>query len=110
MSGGRRCQAGGWAEQTIDEDVKKMWRTALRYSAVGIEMGAAVALGYGGGWWLDGKLGTKPYLSFTGLLFGIAAVFMTLVRVARELNRQSEQDEKNEKNEKNEENQDNEKD
>ena len=69
-----------------------MWRSALRYSAVGLEMGVAVAVGYGAGWWLDGKFGTKPTLSFIGLLLGIAAGFFTLVRVARELNRLSDSD------------------
>lgn len=61
-------------------------------------MGAAVAIGYGAGWWLDGKFGTRPTLSFIGLLLGIAASFMTIVRVARELRRQeTEEHEEDEK-------------
>lgn len=72
---------------TIDRDAKKMWRAALRFSAVGLEMGVAVVLGYGAGWWLDRRLGTAPYLTVTCLLLGIAAGFMTIVRVARELQR-----------------------
>jgi ATP synthase protein I len=62
-----------------------MWRAALRFSAVGLELGIAVAIGYAGGWYLDGQFGTKPYLSIVGLLFGVAAGGLTLVRVAREL-------------------------
>lgn len=64
-----------------------MWRNALRFSAVGLEMGVAVAIGYGAGWWLDKTFGTKPYLTMVMLLFGIAAGFMTIVRAAKELNR-----------------------
>ena len=40
-------------ELAIDPDAKKMWRATLRFSAVGLEMGVAVAIGYGLGWWLD---------------------------------------------------------
>ena len=86
------CQEHGFAgglDRTwidIDKDAKNMWRSALRFSAVGLEMGIAVALGYGAGWWLDTKFGTS-YLKIVGLLFGIAASFMTLVRVARDLSR-----------------------
>lgn len=87
---------GGAGRKRIDRDAKKMWRSALRYSAVGLEMGVAVAVGYGAGWWLDGRFGTKPYLAFIGLLFGIAAGFLTLVRVGRELNRLSEEDDESE--------------
>ena len=62
-----------------------MWRAAARFSAVGLELGIAIGVGYGGGWYLDGKFGTKPYLSMVGLLLGIGAGVMTFVRVAREL-------------------------
>ncbi|MEE8409879.1 MAG: AtpZ/AtpI family protein [Myxococcota bacterium] len=60
-----------------------MWRLAGRYSAIGIEMSAAVAMGTLGGWWLDGKLGTRPYLFWFGLVVGIGAVVRTIVRVIK---------------------------
>ncbi len=62
-----------------------MWRAALKYSALGLEMGVAVIIGYGLGWWLDRKFGTKPYLTIVFLLFGIAAGFRGLIRAAREV-------------------------
>jgi ATP synthase protein I len=62
-----------------------MWRAALRYSALGLEMGVAVVIGYGLGWWLDRKLGTRPYLTIVLLLLGIAAGFRGLIRAAREV-------------------------
>jgi ATP synthase protein I len=67
----------------IDKDVRKMWGAALRYSALGLEMGVATALGYGTGWWLDRRFGTKPYLMLVMLLLGIAAGFRSLYRAAK---------------------------
>ncbi len=78
----------------IDQDGKRMWRSALRYSALGLEMGVAAAIGYGIGWWLDSRFGTRPYLMLVMLLLGIAAGFRGLIRAAREAAReQDEQDE-----------------
>jgi ATP synthase protein I len=70
--------------QAIDKDAVKMWRVALRYSALGLEMGAAISIGYAAGWWLDKTFGTKPYLTMVMLLFGIAAAFKAIYRVAKE--------------------------
>ena len=64
---------------------KEMKRIALRFSSVGLEMGACVAIGYGIGWWLDRTFGTKPYLTLVMLLFGIAAAFMAIYRAAKEM-------------------------
>jgi ATP synthase protein I len=89
--------------EKIDPDAKHMWRNALRFSAVGLEMGVAVTIGYGAGWWLDKTFGTKPYLTMVMLLFGIAAGFMTIVRAAKELNkmdRASQKDQKDQKDQK----------
>jgi len=33
----------------------------------------SVAIGYGLGWWLDSKLGTKPWLADIGGILGFAA-------------------------------------
>jgi ATP synthase protein I len=67
-----------------------MWRSALKYSALGLEMGVAVAIGYGLGWWLDRRFGTKPYLMLVMLLLGIAAGFRGLIRAAQEAARESQ--------------------
>ena len=52
-------------------------------STIGIEMGLAVAVGYFGGHWLDGQLGTAPYLTYFGLFVGFAAGFKGLYRIAK---------------------------
>lgn len=69
----------------IDKDAKEMWGAALKYSAIGIEMGAAIFIGYGIGWWLDKKFETKPVFTLVMLLLGIAAGFKALYRVAKEI-------------------------
>ena len=82
--------------RVIDDDVKKMWRNALRYSAVGMEMGIAVGIGYGVGSWLDEKFGTKPYLMMLMLLFGIAAGFKGIIDAARRSVRDAAKEEEEE--------------
>jgi ATP synthase protein I len=51
-------------------------------------MGVAAFLGYGAGWWLDRRFGTKPYLTLVMLLFGIAAGFRSLIRIAKEMSKE----------------------
>lgn len=60
-----------------------MWRQAARFSAVGLEMGIAVAIGYVAGTWLDSKLGTEPYLMVVMLIFGIGAAFNAVYFAAK---------------------------
>jgi F0F1-type ATP synthase assembly protein I len=60
-----------------------MWHQALRASAVGIEIVAALAIGYVVGAWLDGKLGTR-FLTPVFVLLGAGAGVKALARVARE--------------------------
>lgn len=62
---------------------------ALRVSSVGIEMAVATAIGWGIGTWLDGRLGTTPWLMVAFLLLGIAAGFKGLLRTAKEIQRQA---------------------
>lgn len=56
----------------------------LKFSSVGIEMAVATFLGWAAGYWLDGKLGTYPWLMLTCLLLGVAAGFKGVIRAARE--------------------------
>ena len=65
---------------------KKQLRRArvwLDVSIVGIQFPVAIALGYFFGRWLDSQLGTHPWLTGLFSLFGIAAGFRNLVRLAR---------------------------
>lgn len=54
----------------------------LSYAQIGLELAGAVLLGFFGGYWLDRRLGTLPWLTLAGAAAGIAGGFFL---VAREL-------------------------
>ena len=57
---------------------------ALKFINVGLTFGitsaVAIYVGYLGGSWLDGQLGTDPIFMFLGVVLGIAATFRILIR------------------------------
>jgi F0F1-type ATP synthase assembly protein I len=50
------------------------------YAQIGLELAAAVLLGFWAGYWLDKKLGTAPWLMLAGAAGGMAAGFYLVVR------------------------------
>lgn len=64
------------------------------YGTVGLDFAVAVVIGFLGGWWLDNKLGSKPWLSVVGLLLGVAAGFNLLFKAAKRMREEAEQDER----------------
>jgi len=66
----------------------RLW---LDVSVIGIQFPVAIALGYFFGRWLDGHLGTKPWLTLVFSLFGIAAGFLNLFRITAQAARAEEQ-------------------
>jgi len=52
---------------------------------IAIEMVAGLAVGVGGGLFLDAQLGTQPWLLIVGFLLGAGASFANVLRTAREL-------------------------
>lgn len=76
------------AQQASDRAVtQSMWRAASRFSYVGIFFGMAVVIGWLGGSWLERRLGGAPWVSLAGVLFGVAAGFRELYRIARFVSR-----------------------
>ena len=61
-------------------------------STVGLEIGLSIVLGYLGGQWLDGKLGTEPWLKWIGFGLGLAAGARSLYRVVRRAQRMMEEE------------------
>jgi F0F1-type ATP synthase assembly protein I len=57
-------------------------------STVGLSFVFAIVLGFGGGYVLDGWLGTKPWLTFLGFFLGLAAGILNVYRVLQLANRQ----------------------
>jgi F0F1-type ATP synthase assembly protein I len=56
-------------------------RTLGQLSTVGMSFVLALVMGFGGGYWLDAWLGTKPWLSFIGFFVGLAAGVLNVYRV-----------------------------
>ncbi len=54
--------------------------TSLKLSSVGIEFALSVLIGVFAGRWLDGKLGTSPWLMIVLLCVGFAAGLRSLMR------------------------------
>lgn len=52
-------------------------------STVGLSFVFALILGFGGGLWLDGKLGTTPWLTLSGFVVGLAAGVLNVVRIMK---------------------------
>ena len=48
-------------------------RTLGQLSTVGMSFVLAIVMGFGGGYWLDNWLGTRPWLSFLGFFLGLGA-------------------------------------
>ncbi|MFH1116348.1 MAG: AtpZ/AtpI family protein [Pseudomonadota bacterium] len=75
----------------------KRIRTTWRLVGDGLQLGAsivfAIFIGAGFGYWLDGKLGTFPYLSILFFCFGVAAAARNVwVEIRKQL--RTEEDEK----------------
>jgi ATP synthase protein I len=50
-------------------------------STVGFAFVLAIVIGFGGGYLLDGWLGTKPWFSFLGFFLGLAAGILNVYRI-----------------------------
>ena len=59
------------------------WQLIGQLSTIGMSFVFAIVLGFGAGFWLDGVLGTKPWLSFIGFFFGLAAGVLNVYRVMK---------------------------
>jgi ATP synthase protein I len=52
-------------------------------STVGFAFVLAIVIGFGGGYLLDEWLGSRPWLSFLGFFFGLAAGILNVYRIMR---------------------------
>ncbi len=69
------------------DDDKSSWKALGELSTVGITLVLSTVLGMVAGYYLDRWLGTKPWLFLVGLLFGIAAGFVSLFRTVKDSER-----------------------
>lgn len=59
------------------------WERSLQYSTAGIELSLSVVVGYFFGHWLDGTLGTDPYLMISFVIIGTASGMRGLYRTTK---------------------------
>jgi ATP synthase protein I len=67
------------------------WKGVGEVAQIGMTLVVATMLGLGGGYLLDRWLGTRPWLSLVGLVFGIAAGFVNIFRTAKAIERDQNQ-------------------
>lgn len=67
------------------------WAKHLSTASIGIEMGAALVVGMGIGWFLDKTFGTPPWCLAIFTAFGIVAGFRNLIVAARKATSQEDQ-------------------
>ena len=74
----------------IGPESRRQLQLAARFATAGFELAITIVVGYFGGGFLDGWLGTKPDLAYGGLLLGIVAGFRSLFKLARTAQQQAE--------------------
>ena len=71
----------------MQEDRKKLYKRAMRYSAVGLEMGFSVAIGVAIGYGLDRYFHTGPWLTLIFLILGVVAGFRGLFSLMKDIDK-----------------------
>lgn len=67
----------------------KRFYNVLSASSVGLELGLSVVIGVVIGIWLDGRLGTTPWMMLLWLCIGLAAGFRGVLRAVRRADREA---------------------
>lgn len=57
------------------------WQLIGQMSTIGMSFVFALVLGFGAGYWIDGLIGTRPWLTFIGFFLGLAAGVLNVYRV-----------------------------
>ena len=60
--------------------LRDFWSGAATYSGLGFTMAGAVLAMFFLGYWIDGKLNTRPLLAIVGAFVGMAGGFIKLVQ------------------------------
>lgn len=75
----------------LETRTRAVWKGA-RTASVGLEMGVAVAIGAGIGYWLDAKYGWSPKGVLIGTFFGIGAAAKALWAAVKTIQDQAARD------------------
>ncbi|CAN98147.1 MULTISPECIES: AtpZ/AtpI family protein [Sorangium] len=74
--------------------MKQDWKAVGSYGTVGLEVVLCMLVGLFIGRWLDGKLGTDPYLSVLWFFFGLGAAGKAVFRAWKEMQAVAEREER----------------
>jgi ATP synthase protein I len=69
------------------EEEPSPWKGVGQLASIGMTMVLATVIGLVGGYYADRWLGTFPILMLVGLVFGIAAGFVSLFRTVKDAER-----------------------
>jgi ATP synthase protein I len=73
--------------------ITNTWRLAGDALQLGASIVFAIFIGFGIGYWLDGKLGTFPWLTIIFFLLGIAAaVRNVMIEIRKQLRNEKDED------------------
>ncbi|MGK0362203.1 MAG: F0F1-type ATP synthase assembly protein I [Bradymonadia bacterium] len=75
----------------LSDKTRVVWKGA-RTASVGLEMGVAVAIGAGIGYWLDSKYGWSPKGVLIGTLFGVGAATKAVWTAVKTVQNQAARD------------------
>lgn len=90
--------AGRAGRGPLGERIASTKALSSNVGTVGIEFVLSLVVGFFGGHWLDGRLGTGPYLTILGVCFGLAAGGRAIWRAAQHMRRDAEREEREEGN------------
>jgi F0F1-type ATP synthase assembly protein I len=68
----------------------RLFYSTLSASSVGLELGLSVVFGVLFGRWLDGKLGTAPWMMLLFFAIGVTAGFRSVLRAVKRADRAAE--------------------
>jgi F0F1-type ATP synthase assembly protein I len=74
---------------TPSADGGKRFYRALSASSVGLELGISVLIGVLFGMWLDGQLGTEPWMMLLFMVVGFIAGFRGVLHAVRKADREA---------------------
>jgi hypothetical protein len=73
----------------LGPETRKQLASLGQVTTIGIEMAVSIAVGYFGGRWIDGRLGTG-FVQWIGLALGVVAGYRSLYRLTRKTQHQLE--------------------
>jgi hypothetical protein len=76
-----RGDDGGTTMTSRGSTTGDLVRTVGALGTVGLSFVLAIAIGTATGWWLDGKLGTSPWMFFVFFFLGLAAGVLNVYRI-----------------------------